>query len=130
MRRTPDMGSKILVTYLLLIGFCMCGYWVTQIAGGFLYLGFATVDGGSYLAWHVVVEFVAAIFSVLAAFLILSRNPLGYRLALFACGMLLYTGLNSISWGLHHDPGLLTLFIICAVGALFGFFYILSRGEL
>jgi hypothetical protein len=130
MRRTPDMGSKILVTYLLLMGFSMCGYWVTQIASGFLSLGFATVDGGVYLAWHVVAEFVAAIFSILAAFLILGRNPLGYRLALFACGMLLYTGISSIGWGQVHDPGLLALFIICAAGALFGFFYILSRGEL
>jgi hypothetical protein len=44
--------------------------------------------------------------------------------------MLLYTGLNSIGWGMRHDPGLLVLFVISTLGAIFGFFNILSRDEL
>jgi len=130
MRRTPDLGSKILVTFFLLIGFSLSGYWLTRIAGDYLYQGFSAAKGESYTLWHVIAEFVTAILSILSAFLILGRNPLGYRLALFACGLLLYTGLSSIGLGLIRDPGLLILFIICDIGALFGFFYIIGREEM
>ena len=129
MRRTPDLGSKILVTFFLLMGFSLSGYWLTQITGDFLSAGFSNAESEGIPISHVIADFATAILSIISAFLILGRNPFGYRLALFACGMLLYTGLSSIGWGWYHDPGLLILFVICAIGALFGFFYIIGRGE-
>lgn len=130
MRRSSDFGAKFLVVFFLLIGLSLCGYWATQLSGGFLTLGVNTVMNDSYVIWHIVVEIITGVLAVISAFLILSRNLFGLRLGLFTCGLLLYTGLNSIGWGMRHDPGLLVLFIISAVVAIFGFFYILGQDEL
>lgn len=124
------MGSKILVTYLLLTGFSICAYWLTQMASGFLYLDLTTIEGESYIAWHIIAELLTGLLSLISAFLILSRHELSWRIALFTCGLLLYTGLNSIGWGMHNDPSLLTIFIISSLGALYGLFYILGKGEI
>ncbi|MCP4582004.1 MAG: hypothetical protein GY839_10320 [candidate division Zixibacteria bacterium] len=130
MRRDQNLSIKFLITYLLLMGFSICGYWIVQLSDGFLHQGMATIDSGTYIVWHLIAEFLAAVLSIIAAFMMLSRNPLGFRFGLAACGMLLYTGLNSIGWGLLQDPGLLILYIICAIGAFFGIFIILGRAEL
>ena len=130
MKRNIDAGSKILVTYLIIIGLSICTYWLIQISGGFLFLGMDTVRDSSYITWHVVAELITGIIAVFAAYLMLIRHPTGYRLAMFACGLLLYTSLNSIGWGLLHDPGLLVIYIISSLGSLYGFVYILSRDEI
>jgi len=130
MRRSRDLGSKFLVVFLLLLGLSILGYWVIQLSGGYLTEGSSTIKGDSLAIWHVVAEMLAGLLSVISAFLILAHNPLGLRLGFFTCGMLLYTGLNSIGWGALHDPGLLVLYIISSVGALLGFFSIIGREEL
>ncbi len=130
MRRGPDAGSKILVIFLLLIGFSMCGYWAIQLSSGFLFLGLGTVRNDSYIAWHVVAEVLTGILALFSAYLVLIRHPTGWRLAMFTCGMLLYTGVNSIGWGLLHDVGFLLLFIISSIGALFGLIYLIGRDEM
>jgi hypothetical protein len=130
MRRTRDFSTKFLVVYFLLVGLSICGYWGTQLSSGFLELGVNTVKSDSYIIWHVLAEFIAGIITVIAAFLLLTRNALGHRLGLFACGMLLYTGLSSIGWGMLHDPGIMALFIITLLGAIFGFFALIGREEL
>ena len=130
MRRGPDAGSKILVTFLILIGFSMCGYWAIQLSSGFLFLGLSSIRNDSYIIWHVVAEVLTGILALFSAYLVLIRHPIGWRLAMFACGMLLYTGINSIGWGILHDTGLLVLFIFCSIGALFGLIYLIGRYEL
>lgn len=130
MRRSTGSGSKILVTFLMIIGFLICGYWVTQLSGGFLFRGLGTIRNSNYIIWHIIAEFITGILSIISAYLVLSRHPLGKRLAMFTCGMLLYTGLNSIGWGSLHDPGLLTIFIICSIGAFFGLFYLIGQDEI
>ena len=124
------MGAKILVTYLLLMGFFICGYWITQLAGGFLFLGLATAVGETYIAWHILAELLTGLLSLISAFLLLGRHGLSWRVALFTCGLLSYTGLNSIGWGLYNDPSLLAIFIISSLGALYGFFYLLLKAEI
>jgi hypothetical protein len=130
MRRTRDFTTKFLVVFFLLVGLSICGYWGTQLSSGFLPLGVNTISGDSYIIWHVIAELIAGIITIIAAFLLLTRNALGHRLGLFSCGMLLYTGLSSIGWGILHDPGLLALFIITSLGSLFGFFALIGREEL
>ena len=130
MRRGQDLSIKFLITYLLLVGISLCGYWIVQISSGFFDLGLATMQSDTQMVWHLITEFLTAGLSIIAAFMMLSRNPLGFRLGLASCGMLLYTGLNSISWGLLQDPGVLILFLICAIGAIYGIFVLLGREEL
>ena len=130
MKRTHNFSTKFLVVYFLLVGLSICGYWGTQLSSGYLPLGINTVKSDSYIIWHVLVEIITGALTIISAFLILSRNFFGLRLALFTCGMLLYTGLNSIGWGMLHDPGLLALFIITSLGAIFGFFALIGREEL
>jgi hypothetical protein len=130
MRRGISPGIKILVTFLLLIGFSICGYWALQISSGYLYLGLSTIISDSYIFWHILAEILAGVLAILSAYLILIKHPLGLRLAMFDCGMLLYTGINSTGWGLLHDPGLLTLFIICTIGAFLGLIYLSFKDEL
>ena len=130
MRPTNDFGAKFLVVLFLLVGLSICGYWATQLSAGFLSLGISTVINDSYIVWHIMAEIITGALAIISAFLILSRNMFGLRLGFFTCGMLLYTGLNSIGWGMRHDPGLLVLFIISAIGAIFGFFYFMGREEL
>ncbi len=130
MRRSRDFGSRFLVVFFLLIGLSMIGYWLIQISGGFLIEGSGTIVGESLIIWHIIAEILTGLLAAIAAFQLLSKNPFGLRLGLFTCGMLLYTGLNSIGWGILHDPGLLAIFIICAAGAVFGFFTLIGREEL
>ncbi|MCD6161953.1 MAG: hypothetical protein J7K40_06020 [candidate division Zixibacteria bacterium] len=130
MRRSSGSGSKILVTYLMLIGFIIGGYWVIQLSGSFLFHSSGTIRNSNYIIWHIIAELITSILSIIAAYLVLIRHPLGKRLAMFTCGMLLYTGLNSIGWGSLHDPGLLTIFMFCSIGAFFGLFYLIGQDEI
>ncbi len=130
MRRSRDLSAKIMVVFLLLLGLSILGYWLIQLSSGFLAQGTATVKGESLVIWHIIAEMLTGLLAIITAFLILAHNPLGLRLGLFTCGMLLYTGLNSIGWGILHDPGLLVLFVISTVGALFGFLSLIGREEL
>ena len=130
MNRSHKSGEKVLITYFLLVGLSMCGYWATQLSGSYLADGVATKIRESYIVWHVIAEIATGVLALISAFLMLSNNPLGLRLGLFTCGLLLYTGLNSIGWAQLHDPGLLILYIIAALGAIYGFFYLLTREEL
>ena len=130
MARVNDFGGRFLVVFFLLVGLSICGYWATQLSAGYLSVGINTVISDSFIVWHIIAEIIAGVLAIISAFLILSRNMFGLRLGLFTCGMLLYTGVNSIGWGLRHDPGLLVLFIISAIGGLYGFFHILGRDEL
>jgi hypothetical protein len=112
------------------MGFFICGYWLTQVASGFLYLGLATIEGDSYISWHIIAELLTGLLSIISAFLILGRHSLSWKVVLFTCGLLFYTGLNSIGWGMYNDPSLLAIFIISSLGALYGFFFILAKGEI
>lgn len=130
MKRSRDFGAKFLVVYFLLLGLSMLGYWVIQLSGDLLKDGASTVIGDRLIVWHIIAEMLTGLLAIIAAFQILGHNPLGLRIGLFTCGLLFYTGLNSIGWGILHDPGLLVLFIISALGAVFGFFNLMGRGEL
>ena len=130
MSRSHKSGERLLITYFLLVGLSICGYWATQLSGSYLADGMATKISERYVIWHVTAEIASGVLALISAFLMLSNNPLGLRLALFTCGMLIYTGLNSIGWAQLHDPGLLILYIIAAIGAIYGFFYLLTREEL
>ena len=130
MKRSSNFGAKFLVVFFLLVGLSICGYWVTQLSGGYLSDGISTIKNDSYIFWYILAEFITGGLTIISAFLILSRSIFGFRLALFNCGMLLYTGLSSIGRGIGHDPGLLVLYIISVIVAIFGFFYILGKEEL
>lgn len=126
MNRSHKSGEKILISYFLLVGLSFCGYWATRLSGSYL----ADNTGGNLAVWHVIAEILAGVLALIAAFLMLSRYLLGYRLALFTSGILLCTGLNSIGWGVLHDPGILVLYLIAIIGSIYGFFYLLGREEL
>ena len=130
MNRGHKSGEKLIITYFLLVGLWICGYWATQLSGNYLVDGIATKISESYIVWHVIAEVASGVLALISAFLMLSNSSFGLRMGLFTCGMLLYTGLNSIGWGILQDPGLLALFIITSMGAIFGFFALIGREEL
>jgi len=128
--RTPDGGLKVVITFHLLVGLSLCGYWATQITSGFLYMGISMVREGAYITWHVIAELLTGILALVAAYLMLTNHSIGKRLGMFVSGMLLYTGINSIGLGLNLDAGLLILAIICCLGAFFSLIYLTSHEEI
>ena len=108
MSRSHKSGERLLITYFLLVGLSICGYWATQLSGSYLADGMATKISERYVIWHVTAEIASGVLALISAFLMLSNNPLGLRLALFTCGMLIYTGLNSIGWAQLHGGSPLT----------------------
>jgi len=130
MRRSYDLGARFLVVYFILIGVSICGFWITQLSSGYQPQPSGMVIETDFSTWHIIADMLAGIMAVISAFLLLGRNPIGFRLSFFTCGLLLYTGLSSVGWANGYDPGLFVLFVIILIGAIFGFFYLFSKEEI
>ena len=104
---------------LILTGFGMAFFWISHIAAGNLKQGIKTVEGENYIVFHITAELLTAVICVAAGFGLALGCGWGKPMGLLACGMLAYTGINSLAW-IKNVKAIKILFsaifIISAVG--------------
>ena len=111
---------------LLLIGLGMIGFWVLHISKGGLLQGIRTLESGGYIAFHITAEFITAILLVLGGLALTLSIKCGAPVALFASGMLAYTGMNSLAWReVKNKPLLSVMFVVPLVIAIISGVYLI-----
>ena len=100
---------------LILVGVSIIMYWVFWIAKGGLKDGIRTMEYGTYITPHIAAEFVTAALCIASGIAIFLGFFWGLILGLFASGMLLYVGINSLNWGLIYSKSLSVVFVVVAV---------------
>ena len=104
---------------LTMVGLGMIGFWVHHIVSGGMPQGIRTLESGGFIIFHITVELITGLFCILGGLTLALCIDCGPPVALFASGMLAYTGINSLAWKEVRDKPLLALmFIVPAVIAI------------
>ena len=83
---------------LVILGLGMILFWVLHMAAGKLSQGIRTLESGGYIAFHITAELITGILCILGGLALMLTLKYGVSVALFASGMLAYTGVNSLAW--------------------------------
>jgi len=110
---------------LAIIGLGMLGFWIVHIRNGGLPDGLRSLESGGFIAFHIGAESLTGIACLVGGIALAMALPWGRVLALWACGMLLYTGINSLAWKeVRNRPAVSLMFIVPAVIAVLGIVYL------
>ena len=92
------MAIRPIAAFLVLAGIAVFAIWGVNLAGGAFATGLFVYRDGNYPILHLAAEFLMAGIALWA------NVRWGRGLALFALGMLAYSGINSLGWALYNDP--------------------------
>ena len=110
---------------LAVVGVGMIGFWASHIVSGGMPQGIRTLESGGFIIFHITVELTTGILCILGGLALALGIECGPPVALFASGMLAYTGINSLAWGeVRNKPLLGLMFIVPAVIAIFSGIYL------
>ena len=115
---------------LAVVGAGMIGFWAVYVLKGGLTQGIRTLENGGFIAFHITAEVLTGILCIAGGTTLALSISLGIRVALLACGMLLYTSINSLAWKeVKNRPAVSVMFIVPAVIALLSIVYLLLLRE-
>ena len=110
---------------LAIVGLGMLGFWIVHIRNGGLPDGLRSLESGGFIAFHIGAESLTGISCLVGGIALAMALPWGKVLALLACGMLLYTSINSLAWKeVRNKPSVSMMFIVPAVIAVIGIIYL------
>ncbi|WP_409332677.1 hypothetical protein [Trujillonella humicola] len=122
--RTPhaaDAAERRAGWFLLGTGAGVAGLWATSLPGAFrggLFTYAGTPEAGNVPAFHLAAEAAMAASSLAAGTSLLRGWPQRRGAALVACGMLVYSSVNSSGWLLHERPALTAVTAATLAGSL------------
>jgi len=117
--------ESVIGILLAVVGLGMIGFWARHIATGGMPQGIRTLESGGFIIFHITVELTTGILCILGGLALAMAIQCGPPVALFASGMLAYTGINSLAWKEVRDKPLLGLmFIVPAVIAIISGVYL------
>ena len=110
---------------LIIVGLGMVLFWVHHMATGGLPQGIRTLESGGYIAFHITAELITGILCIFGGLALMLTLTCGVPVALFASGMLAYTGINSLAWKeVRNKPLLSVMFLVPTVIAIFSGVYL------
>ena len=110
---------------LMVVGLGMVLFWARHVATGGLPEGIRTLESGGYIAFHITAELITGVLCILGGLALALAIRCGAPVALFASGMLAYTGINSLAWReVKNKPALSVMFIVPTVIAVFSGIYL------
>ncbi len=115
-------GNRLAV-FLIFAGLGIIAYWILWILTGGLTDGLRTIENGDYIVFHIAAEVITAVTAFTGGVLWLSEHKRAPVFVLFGLGMLTYTGLNSMAWGVANDPVLSVFFCLVFVVGLIGLYW-------
>jgi len=83
---------------LMLVGVGMAFFWFSYILKGGVSEGTHTLAGENYITLHITAELLTAVLCLSGGLALALDLGWGLPVGLFACGMLAYTGINSLAW--------------------------------
>ena len=111
---------------LMIVGLGMIGFWLWHISKGGLPQGIRTLESGGYIAFHITIEIITGILCVLGGLALVLTLKWGAPVALFASGMLAYTGMNSLAWReVKNKPLLSAMFVVPLLIAILSGVYLI-----
>ena len=111
---------------LMVVGLAMIGFWVFHISKGGLPQGIRTLESGGYLVFHITAELITGVLCMLGGLALILTLKCGIPVALFASGMLAYTGMNSLAWNeVKNKPVLSLMFLVPLVIAVVSGVYLI-----
>ena len=118
---TEESAERRAGWFLLGVGTGVAGLWTATLrdafhGGLFTYAG--TPEAGNIPAFHLAAEAGMAATSLAAGTALLRGAPQRRGAALTACGMLIYSSINSSGWLLHNRPALTAAPALTLAGAL------------
>ena len=98
---------------LMIAGIGMIAFWMLHISSGKMTHGIKTLENGGFIAFHITAELVTGLCCIIGGLGVAISWDTGYFLPVFACGMLVYTSLNSLAWNeIRNKPALSAMFIV------------------
>ena len=111
---------------LAIVGAGMIGFWTVHILKGGLPQGIRTLESGGFIAFHITAEVLTGVLCLISGILLATSLSRGITVALLACGMLLYTSINSLAWKeVKNKPVVSVMFVVPAAIALASIIYLL-----
>ena len=111
-----DLTVGILLT---IVGVGMIGFWLVHILNGGMPDGIRTLESGGYIAFHISIELITGILCLTGGLALAICQAWANPIALFASGLLAYTGVNSLAWKeVRNKPLLSLMFVIPTVIAI------------
>ena len=111
---------------LAVTGVGMIGFWVVHIIKGGMPRGIRTLESGGFIAFHISIETITGILCLTGGLALVYSQAWANPIALFASGMLAYTGVNSLAWKeVRNKPVLSLMFIVPTVIATLGAVYLI-----
>ncbi len=111
---------------LAVTGAGMIGFWVVHIITGGMPQGIKTLESGGFIAFHISIETITGILCLTGGLALASGQAWANPVALFASGMLAYTGVNSLAWKeVRNKPVFSLMFILPTVIAIVSAVYLI-----
>jgi hypothetical protein len=118
-----DLTVGILLT---IVGVGMIGFWFVHILSGRMPDGIRTLESGGYIAFHISIEVITGMLCLTGGLALAICQTWANPIALFASGMLAYTGVNSLAWKeVRNRPLLSLMFIVPTVIAIISAVYLI-----
>ena len=118
---TTDVREQQAGWFLLGVGGVVGGLWAASLPGAFrdgLFTYAGTPEAGNIPAFHLVAEAGMAATSAAAGAALLRGHPHRRAASLTACGMLIYSSINSSGWLLRNQPAVTAVTGLTLAGAL------------
>ena len=115
-------GNRLSV-FLIFVGLGIATFWVAWILMGNLTEGVRTVENENYIVFHIAAELIAAALAFTGGVLWLSAHRRAPVFVQVALGALIYTGLNSMAWGIRNDPLISVFFGLTFIVGLIGLYW-------
>lgn len=120
-----DIAQGIL---LAAVGLGMLTFWTLHILSGKLDHGFKTLGNGGFILFHIGIEIFTGLLCLAGGTAMATMQRWGDAVALFASGMLLYTGINSLAWSeVRANPNNALMFIAPALIAIISGIYLIGK---
>ena len=101
------MKNKVIGICSIFIGIAVTGSWVLILSSG------EVEEGQTEITFHLISEFIMAIFCFVSGILILKKHPLGNILNIIGLSMILYSVLNDAGYyGERNELAFTVLFIL------------------
>ena len=105
----------------------MIGFWLVHVIKGGMSRGIRTLESGGYIAFHISIETITGLLCLAGGLALASGQTWANPIALFASGMLAYTGVNSLAWKeVRNKPVLSIMFIVPTVIAVVSVVYLIA----
>jgi hypothetical protein len=122
-----DKMSLAVGILLIIVGLGMILFWARHMATGGLPQGIQTLESGGYIAFHITAELTTGTLCILGGVGLALAVSCGAPVALFASGMLAYTGVNSLAWKeVKNRPALSAMFIVPTLIAIISGVYLIA----